>query len=518
MRNQTGCAYCSRLLACATLVVALLVPFLLIGTGMSQGSGTLVVAHTEGFATLDVTSSTRRSTLGVARVLMFDPLIMRGSDGSFQPGLATAWRQIDDLTLELDLRQGVTFHDGTPFTAESVRFTIEKLLDPNQRTAQGFLWEGITEVQIIDDFQVRIVTAQPFGPLMAHLALGAMLPPNFDPEVNTTQPNGTGPFRFVSWSPGEEMVVEANPDFWGDAPGVERVVFRPITEAATRIAGVLSGDIHIAFGVPVQLVSVLNATPDVNLARVPSPITQHISLGGDARPPVGGDPRVLQAIDLAIDREALIRDIFQGQAEMPSSIYSPSVFAAHPNLPPKVYDPDLARFLLAEAGYPDGFDAEIWYVAGSELQVAEATVAITQQLADVGIKLNIRVASDWGIGGPIINGRNFDMFYNGWATYTLDPDFYVWANFHPNARNREATDTYEFGPEVVSLVEKGRFSTDPQDRIDAYHRLQEIIWENPTRLPVVQPFDLYAVHSEVQGFAPRSSQMWWDLRQATLGN
>ena len=226
MRNQTGCA---RLLACATLVVALLVPFLLIGTGMSQGSGTLVVAHTEGFATLDVTSSTRRSTLGVARVLMFDPLIMRGSDGSFQPGLATAWRQIDDLTLERDLRQGVTFHDGTPFTAESVRFTIEKLLDPNQRTAQGFLWEGISEVQIIDDFQVRIVTAQPFGPLMAHLALGAMLPPNFDPEVNTTQPNGTGPFRFVSWSPGEEMVVEANPDFWGDAPGVERVVFRPIT-------------------------------------------------------------------------------------------------------------------------------------------------------------------------------------------------------------------------------------------------------------------------------------------------
>jgi peptide/nickel transport system substrate-binding protein len=233
---------------------------------------------------------------------------------------------------------------------------------------------------------------------------------------------------------------------------------------------------------------------------------------------VGGDPRVLQAIDLAIDREALIRDIFQGQAEMPSSIYSPSVFAAHPNLPAKVYDPDLARFLLAEAGYPDGFEAEIWYVAGSELQVAEATVAITQQLADVGIKLNIRVASDWGIGGPIINGRNFDMFYNGWATYTLDPDFYVWANFHPNARNREATDTYEFGPEVVSLVEKGRFSTDPQDRIDAYHRLQEIIWENPTRLPLVQPFDLYAVRSEVQGFTPRSSQMWWDLRQATLGN
>jgi peptide/nickel transport system substrate-binding protein len=516
MENQTNHAR-NRLLVSAVLVAALLVPLLLFGFGMSQ-SGTLVVAHHEGFATLDVTTSTRRSTLGIARVLMFDPLILRDSDGSFQPGLATAWRQIDDLTLELDLRQGVTFHDGTPFDAESVRFTIEKLLDPDQRTAQGFLWEGIIEVQIINDFQVRIVTARPFGPLMAHLTLGAMLPPNFDSEVNTSQPVGTGPFQFVSWSPGEELVVEANPDFWGDAPGVERVVFRPIIEDATRIAGVMSGDIHIAFGVPVQLVSVLDATADVSIARIQSPITQHISLGGDARPPVGGDPRVLQAIDLAIDRETLVRDIFQGQAEMPTSIYSPNVFAAHPNLPAKVYDPERAIELLAEAGYPDGFEADMWYTAGAELQIADAVVAISQQLAAVGIIVNIRVAADWGVGGPIINGRNFDMYYNGWATYTLDPDFYVWPNFHPNARNREGTDTYEFGAEVVSLVEQGRFNTDPQVRTDAYHRLQEILWENPTRLPVVQPFDLYAVRSEVQGFSPRSSQMWWDLRQVTLGN
>ena len=519
MKNQTDRAR-NRLLVSAVLVAALLVPLLLFGVGVSQAepSGTLVIAHHEGFGTLDPTSSTRRPTLGIARILMFDPLIIMDAERNFQPGLATAWRYIDELTLELDLREGVTFHDGTPFDAESVRFTIEKLLDPNERTAQGFMWEGITEVQVINDFQVRIVTARPFGPLLAHLTLGAMLPPNFDSEVNTSQPVGTGPFSFVSWSPGEELVVEAYPDFWGDPPGVERVVFRPIIEDATRIAAVMSGDIHIAFGVPVQLVSVLDMAPGVDITRIESPITQHISLGGDARPPVGGDPRVLKAIDLAIDREMLVRDIFQGQAEMPSSIYSPNVFAAHPNLPPKVYDPDRARELLAEAGYPDGFEADLWYTAGAELQIADAVVAITQQLSEVGINLNIRVASDWGVGGPIINGRNFDMYYNGWGTYTLDPDFYVWVNFHPNGRNREATDTYEFGPEVVSLIEQGRFSTDPQVRTEAYHRVQEILWENPTRLPVVQPYDLYAIRSEVQDFAPRSSQMWWDLRQATLGN
>lgn len=503
-----------------TLICLLLLTTLLSRVfAQTEPTGTLVVAHYQEPASLDPTLTTRRVDLGIIRLLVFDPLVGRDANGAFIPMLATDWRQISDTVWEFDLREGVTFHDGTPFDARSVEFTINKLLDPNTTQVQGFLWDGISHVEIVDDYQVRIHTAEPFGPLLAHLALGAMLPPHWDQEVNSRSPIGTGPFRFVEWSRGNRIVVEAVEDHWDGPPGVNRVEVVPIREDATRIAAVQSGDIHIAHPVPVQLVAPLERLPGIGIARVISPITQHLSLGGNARPPVGGDPLVLQAIDLAINRQALLDTVFLGQGEMPTSIFAPTIDFAHPDLPEKEYDPERARELLAEAGYPDGFEAELWYTAGGELQIAEAVVAVVQQLAEVGINVNVRVAPDTGVGAPILNAGNFDMFYNGWASYPLDPDFYVWGNFHPEGRNREGTgDKYEFSAEVTELIERGRYSTDEDERRDAYYRLQEILWENPTRLPTVQPYDLYAVRDEVEGFEPRPDQMWLSLRKVTLGD
>lgn len=483
-----------------------------VGVGAQEAPrGTLVISGPEENITLDVSAGTQRSLLGIVRLLMFDPLIRRDAKGRFQPALAESWLQVSPTSWEFRLRRGVKFHNGEPFDAESVKFTIERLLDPKRRTAQGFLWTGIRDAEIVNPYTVRINTVAPMGPFLANLAIGAMLPPKaYDTETFATTPIGTGPFKFVRWVRGERLEVEANMGYWGGPPRSRRVVYLPIKEDSTRMAGVQAGQIHIAKGVPVPMVDVLKQNPLITLASIISPITQELSVAGDARPPLG-HPKVLQAINLAINRDHIVKTVFRGYARIPRSIYGPMVFAAHPSQPLLKHDPDRARALMAEAGLRDGVDVEMWYVAGGEAQIADVVQVVAEDLGKIGIRTRIRIAPDWAVGGPILHGKRFDLFYNGWASYTLDPDFYLAANYHPGGRNREGVDKYPFGSEVVSLVECGRNNTDPDTRRGCYLRLQEILWPNPTRVPIVVPFDIYAVRKGVRGFAPRHDLMW-DLK------
>ncbi len=479
----------------------------------AQGTpqGTLVIAHYEENLTLDVSAGTQRTLLGIVRPLLFDPLIRRDSRGHFQPALAESWRQVNPTSWEFKLRQGVTFHNGERFDAQSVKFTIERLLDPKRATAQGFLWTGIKDVEIVDQYTVRINTLAPMGPLLANLALGAMLPPKaYDVEASAARPIGTGPFKFMRWVRGERLEMEANPGYWGGAPKSRRIVFLPIPEDATRMAGIQAGQIHIALGVPIPMIDVLKRNPQVGLKSVLSPITQELSVAGDARAPLG-NPKVLQAISLAINRDNILKTVFRGYARIPRSIFGPMIFGAHPSLPLLQYDPDRARALMVEAGLGNGAEVEMWYTAGAEAQIADVVQVVAEDLRKIGIRTSIRVAPDWGVGGPILNGKRFDLYYNGWASFTLDPDFYLSANYHPTGRNREGANKYPFGSEVVRMVECGRNNTEVDTRRSCYLRLQDLLWGQSPRIPIVVPRDIYAVRSSVKGFSPRNDLIW-DLK------
>lgn len=473
---------------------------------------TLVIAYYYENVTLDASAATQRSVLGVVKPLIFNGLIRRDARGRYQPDLAESWRLVDPTTWEFKLRRGVRFHNGENFDAESVKFTFERLLDPKRRTAQGFYWTGIKAVEIIDPFTVRVTTHRPMGPFLSTLALAsAMLPPKaYSPETFDVKPIGTGPFRFVRWARGERLEVEANPTYWEGPPKSRRIIYLPIVEDSTRIAGIQTGQIHIAHNVPIPLADSLKRAPDVSVEGALSSITQELSVAGDARPPLG-NPLVLQAVNLAINREHIVKNVFRGFARVPRSVFGPMVFGAHPSQPHLKYDPDRAKALMAEAGLPGGVEVEMWYVAGAEVQIADIVQAVAEDLRRIGIRTRIRVAPDWGAGGPILHGKRFDLFYNGWASPGLDPDLYFWGNYHPDGRNREGVDKYPFGHEVVQLVECGRFNVDPDVRKGCYLRLQEILWQHPTRVPIVVPHDLYAIRKEVKGFVPRSDLVW-DLK------
>jgi len=468
--------------------------------------GTLTISGHELNLTIDPLATTMRVTVGMVRPLMFDPLIKRGPEGDFLPALAVSWEAINDTTWEFKLREGVKFHNGEPFNAYAVKTTYDELLDRSKLFAQGFYWAGIEKVEVIDEFTVRIITIAPMGPLLANLAtVGAIVPPSYDSKTFASHPIGTGPFKYVDWVRGDHLTVEANLDYWGGPPKLEKVILYPITEEATRVATAMTGEIDIVYMIPNNMASIVGSAPDVELMTIISNITPHLALGGFARPPIGGhDGKVLRAIDYAIDRERIANEAYYGYAIPAVSCVSPSVFGHHP-IEWREYNPEKAKQLLAEVGWDPENVVEAWFVKGSIPGVDDLAILVHSMLKEVGIELSIRVAPDWSLGAAILNSGNFDIFFEGFAVPALEASSFYFINFHPEAMNREGADTYKRGKELAEAIEDAMYSVDEEAILESYKKVQEIIWEYPTRLPLVHFDVIYAVNKSVKGFEPAES-------------
>lgn len=493
------------------LVICFLIMFLV---GISQigaaevPKGTLTVIGHESNLTLDPTATTMRVTISMVRPLMFDPLIKRSSTGELEPALAVSWEAIDDLTWEFKLREDVKFHNGEPFNADAVKFTFDLLLDKEGLFAQGFLWSGISEVVVVDEYTVRIITEKPMGNLLSNLTIGAMVPPSaYDVKTFGQNPIGTGPFKFVEWVRGDHLTAEANLDYWGGPPLVEKVIWYPSHEESTRVASAMTGEVDIVNMIPSSMAAIVAKVPTLDLVTITSCNTPCLALGGFGRAPIGGhDGKVLRAIEYAIDREKIVDQVYHGYAIPAISFHSPGVFG-HSPIEWRPHDPEKAKELLDEVGWDPGTKVEAWYVKGSSPNVENLAILVHSMLKDVGINIDIRVAPDFAVGGPILNQGKFDIFFESWNNYVLDADFNLWANFHPQGRNREGAEKYARAEELQKLIEKGRFSVDQDVRLDAYDKAQEIIWEYPTRLPLVHFQEIYAINQKVKGFTPTANSI-----------
>ena len=281
----------------------------------AQSKDVLTVAGHEANLTLDPIATTMRTVITHTRPLMFDSLVSRDENGNFTPSLATSWKTIDELTWEFSLRDDVMFHNGEKFDAKSVQTTYGILLDPKKRKSQGFLWEGIESIEIIDDYTVRFHTKKPMGTLLSNLSIGALVPPSYDAATFGTNPIGTGPYKFVEWVRGDHLTAEANQTYWRGKPSFKQVIWYPMAEESTRVATAMTGEVDIISVIPTHMAKVLDANPNVNLMSVTSINTPHLALGGKARSgPIGGNPLVLKAIAHAIDRERIAKEAFRGYA------------------------------------------------------------------------------------------------------------------------------------------------------------------------------------------------------------
>ena len=458
-------------------------------------SGELVAGLSERMLTLDPANHYSISSTSVHRH-MFDPLVDVTNDSKFVPALAESWRAVNNLTWRFNLRKNVTFHDGTPFNADSVVFTLRRVKD-NTKLIKSFVYQDIESVEKDGDYAVVVTSKRPFGSLPAHLTMLGMLPPGAGKNEDAffQKPIGTGPFRFVSWTHGDNIVLSANPSYWKPAqPRVEKVTFRFIPELSTRAAALRAGEIHVIDRVTPDLVETLKSSRGVKVFDVPAVEAQRWVFQL-AKEPVK-DQRLRQAISLAIDRNAIIKDLLLGYARPVDSPVPPGLIG-HTSLPAKAYDPEKARQILKQAGYSN---VTLDFVLMKDLypKQLEISQAVAAMLGEVGIKVNIKNL-EIATAREQRSAGTYDMFFSGWAHMPHDPDWYF-GQWFTKAGSEKLT-RYN-NPRVEQLIAEGRVP-DPNVRQAKYEELERILWDEDAEIWPYYSVAIYGTSDRLRNFEPR---------------
>jgi len=465
----------------------------------SLAQGTLIIAQGTDPASLDAAKATDSPSATVYSHI-YETLLELKADGEIVPSLATNYTvSPDGLTYTFDIRQGVTFHDGTPLTANEVKASIEQFLAPETAAPFRFLLDRIAAVNVLDTYKVEFQMTSVFAPLANHLTHSSTAIVKAGVDLDAT-PIGTGPFEFVSWNRGERVDLKRYEGYWGTKPGIEGLRFLAVPESTTRMALVETGEAHVAVRVPPQDVARLNANPNVTVENVSSVRTIYIYFNHTMAPFT--DVRVRQAINYAVDKEEIVEFVLGGAARVSDAPISPGVFGYTP-VGNYNYDPEKAKQLLAEAGFPNGFSTTLYSPNGRYLQDIQVSEAIQSQLALVGIDAQIETL-EWNAYlaktnvAAAENEVPFAML--GWGTVTGDADYGHFALFHstqhvPAGSNR----SFYANPTVDALLDQARTNSNPLLRQSLYEEVMTLLWNDAAWLFLHSESQLVAVRDNVVG-------------------
>lgn len=445
---------------------------------------------------------------------IYETLLVRTARG-LEPRLAVSWRAVGDRTWEFKLRRGVRFHDGTPFNAEAVRFTIERFINPQARARAYFVLSMVEGVRVVADDTVQIATRYPFAALLNHLthpATSVVSPAavaRHGPDF-VRNPVGTGPFKFESWVARDRITLVRSDDYWGGPPQIGRVVVRPIPEASTQIVELESGGVDVIFNMPAESVARLERNPRIAVHKEPSFSANYIGFHLERAP--FSDVRVRRAVGHAVRVAGLITFFLKDLAVQANGPLSPVVFGAHPDLPGYEYDLDRARALLAEAGVRPGVRARLVIFESAEWRrVAQAIQASLQPL---GFQVDVDVV-EFGTWLSRLDRGDFDLYGMRWGTVTLDADYTLYSLFHSSQIPNPNYSRYR-NQEVDRMLDEGRATADQRRRERVYRRAQSLIAQDAPMLFLYYPLSIYAVQSSIQNTAAPFSWINLELRKATV--
>ncbi|MGC9334561.1 MAG: ABC transporter substrate-binding protein, partial [Anaerolineae bacterium] len=358
--------------------------------------GTLIRALTTFPNSLDLPQCAERNASTTAWH-MYDTLVWVNEEGILEPALAEDWDVSEDGSeYTFYLRQDATFHNGEPFNADAVVFSWERAKDAGFEYSN--LWQLATTVEKIDDYTVKIATDGPDALFLTTVADNwALVPPGYFQEVGQEgfdeHPVGTGPYEFVEWVKGERIVLKANPDYWREgAPKIENLIFRPIPESATRAAAIQTGEVDIVTRLSSEEAQSLLGVPNVTVIKYAQARVYYIAFNnmttGVGQPTE--DPLVRQAMNYAVDVDSIIDSLFDGFAK-PAIGFVATGELGYDNAEPFGYDPDKALDLLAQAGYPDGFEMDMACPAGAYTHFEEVCEAVAGYLGEVGVQINLEI-------------------------------------------------------------------------------------------------------------------------------
>jgi peptide/nickel transport system substrate-binding protein len=470
------------------------------GTASKDG-GTLVIARLSDAENLDHHFMSTINAASVTHSKIYEGLVGRDKNAEIKPLLAKEWKQLDDVTWEFKLRDDVKFHDGTAFNAEAVKTNFNRLLDPNVASPRAVVFKMVKEVKVVDEFTVQFILSEPFSPLLSILASheGGIISPKTIEKFGKNiinEPNGTGPFVFESWTPGQEIVFNKNNDYWGTKVKVDKVVYKVVPEETTRISMLETGEAHIAEPLSVPMMTTVEASSAAEIYRSEGFGTEYIGFNFQQEP--FNDIRVRKAISHAVEMDSIIKGVYNNVGKKANSLLGSKVFGYHPDMSAYEYNLNEAKKLLAEAGYPDGFETTLKTMDSKErINMAEV---LQSQLKGIGIKVNIEVL-EYGTFIEAVNSGNSEMFILSWRNATGDADYNQYNLFHTNSMGAAGNTFFYSNKEVDQLIDAGRKEKDSNKRIELYAQAQELEMADAVYIPVRVIENLAAVAKNVNGFS-----------------
>lgn len=451
---------------------------------------------------------------------IFDRLVHQDARQRLVPGLALSWKPIDDATWEFKLRPGVTFHDGAPLTADDIIFSIDRADKvPNSPASFAIYTKAVKGIKVVDPLTLQIKTGTPYPLLPSDLSTIAIQEKRGVEGKGTEDFNkgsaaiGTGPYKFVEWVPGNRLVLARNDSYWGPKPDWGKVIMRPITNNAARVAALLAGDVDFIENVPTADLARLKTNPAVRVVQTVSNrvIYLHLDSNRDRSPFVldnDGNPlvknplkdhRVRLAISKAINRQAIVERVMEGAAIPAGQLLPDGFFGVSPNLKPMAYDPEGAKKLLAEAGYPDGFRLTLHSPNDRYVNDEKVAQAVAQMLARVGIKTEVQ-AMPQAVYFTRASKLEFSFMLLGWGADTGEPSSplkSLLATNNPAKGMGTANRGRYSNPKLDGLLEEALATVDDEKRAGLLAQATEVGIEDIGIIPLHYEVTLWGMRSDL---------------------
>lgn len=488
------------------------------GEGESTEEKVLIFGRGGDSVSLDPITVTDGESFKVTKNI-FDTLVNFGEqDTEIEGGLASDWEAAEDgLTYTFTLEEGVTFHDGTDFNAEAVVANFDRWAagDADQFPYYGSMFGGfgddeghvIESVEATGDYEVTFTLKRPMAPFLKNLAMspfGIASPTAVEEQGDAfgDNPVGTGPFKFVEWNRNDTVRIEKNEDYWVEGePKLDEVVFRAIPDNSGRLNALLAGEIDLADGINPSDAETIEGDENLQLYERPSMNVGYLGLTNTREP--FDDPKVRQAMNHAIDRQAIVDAFFEGYGEVAKNPMPPVISGYNDDIEGYEYDPEKAKELLEEAGLGDGFEMELWampvprpYMPDGQ-KVAEA---IQSDLAEVGITAEI-VSFEWATYLEKAANGEADAFLLGWTGDNGDADNFLYVLLDQDNIGSNNYTYYE-NQELHDILIEAQTEVDEDARNELYKQAQEIIHEDAPWVPLAHSTPLLAGGSNVVDFKP----------------
>ena len=501
----------------------------LVGSGVSAQE--LVLGVRGGPESMDP----HYSALGVHAEAMkhiFDTLVWSGDNLQLEPGLAVSWKPLDSLTWEFKLREGVKFHDGSDFDAEDVVFSVNRVPKVTGPTTTEIYVRRIAEMKVIDPHTLHIVTNAPAATLPNDFVRLFIVSSDAAKDYSTAETSaegfnsgkaavGTGPFKFVSWEPKGDLVLERFDGYWRGPAHWSRVVRKEIPNDSARLAALKAGQVDLINYVSSADYLSLKRDSAIEVIQGPSAYVMNIQLDqrestpkvyDNAGNPLGTnpfrDPKVREAIDLAIDRETMVEVVLEGLGRPARQVMPEGFFGSSENVIDRPYDPDRAKALLAEAGFPQGFTIDLYCTSDRLPGDGAICQGLGQMFTQVGIKTNVNAISRT-VYFPAQARKEYSIFMNGWGTLTGEASYTLGSLAHsPNEELKlGAFNRIEYSnPKVDEALQRGIGELDDAKRRADFETAMELTMADRAYIPVVNLETVWAARKGKVTYAPRTDE------------